>query len=58
VPYYFTVVAMNAAGVESVPSNVVPYTNIVRPLPPGTLRVNVPPGSTATATITLTTEPR
>ena len=55
VGYFFTVTAVNAAGIESVPSNVVGFTNIVRPLPAGTLRVNIPPGGTATATITIST---
>lgn len=39
VPYFFTVTAANAAGVESLPSNEVSWTNVARPRPPTNLRI-------------------
>lgn len=40
---YFVVVATNAAGIESLPSNTVLWTNIVKPSPPTNLRAIVIP---------------
>lgn len=43
VPQYFVVVATNAAGIESLPSNTVIWTNIVPPSAPKNLRIIVSP---------------
>ena len=43
-PFFFTVTATNAIGIESVPSNVVGWTNIVAPSPVKNFRVVVKTG--------------
>lgn len=46
-PYFFTVVATNVIGIESLPSNVVGWTNIVVPSPVKNFRVVVVKSTTA-----------
>ena len=57
IPHFFVVTAANAAGIESVPSNEVGWTNAARPKPPARPMVNPVDVAAMAATVLSTINP-